>query len=528
MAPFHPPPILLPMFGRSIDGLVLITWVGGAYLGCAAVTWVVPKVGALWRSRLDEAGSFHLEAHIKRHGGLLVKIGQFIASRPDIFPPPYVERCSMLRDQVPPRPFPIIKAALDVAYEGRTAEHLARVDPEPLAAASFGQVHRAWIFDQAAPGGIGAMVAVKVQYPGLAPSVATDLWHLRLALRFAALALPGWPLGQIHQEITRTSQDEQDYLREGNAAERLREPLLKYGLFVPAVHWAHTREKVLVMQFAPGTTLARLNISALGMDERHHLAETVIDGFLEMLLEQGFFHADPHAGNLMYDPAVALPDGTRRPARLWLIDFGMTGTIDVRQRALYRRFLACVRRDDTDGMIDVIMELGVQLPDADRDSMRALARQVYDEFSRMDPRAFMGSKRQIEIAGQIGAFISRMQGVVLPQHTIMLARATGLIEGVCMELVPGTNVLELARPRLGKVISPFAEAKRMLSEMREMWRGLRRLPEQIASLRQPAPRQGPLIWGILLIAALQLDHGVWRDTAAIVAAGGLLLSLIRR
>jgi len=118
--------------------------------------------------------------------------------------------------------------------------------------------------------------------------------------------------------------------------------------------------------------------------------------------------------------------------------------------------------------------------------------------------------------------------VVLPQHTIMLARATGLIEGVCMELVPGTNVLELARPRLGKVISPFAEAKRMLSEMREMWRGLRRLPEQIASLRQPAPRQGPLIWGILLIAALQLDHGVWRDTAAIVAAGGLLLSLIRR
>jgi predicted unusual protein kinase regulating ubiquinone biosynthesis (AarF/ABC1/UbiB family) len=511
------------MWRRGIDGLLLIAWVGGGYLACAAVTFAWPSLGAAWRARLDPHGAWLLEAHIQRHGGLLVKIGQFIASRPDIFPPPYVERCSALRDQVPPRPFPIIKAALDHAYEGRTADHLARVEPEPLAAASFGQVHRAWLADRTAPGGIGGEVAVKVQYPGLGPSVATDLWHLRLALRLAALALPGWPLGQIHQEITRTSQDEQDYLREGNAAERLRAPLLKHGLWVPAVHWAHTREKVLVMQFAPGTTLARLDIAALGQAERQRLAETIIDGFLEMLLEQGFFHADPHAGNLMYDHAG--PDGQ---PRLWLIDFGMTGAIDGRQRALYRRFLACVRRDDTDGMIDVIMELGVQLPDSDRDALRALARQVYDEFSRMDPRAFMGSARQVEVAGQIGAFIARMHGVVLPQHTIMLARATGLIEGVCMELVPGTNVLELARPRLGRVISPFAEAKRLLSEMREMWRGLRRLPEQVASLRQAPPRQDPLIWGILLIAALQLDHGPWRTAAAICALGGLVRSLLRR
>ncbi len=499
---------------RSVDGLALLVRLAVQYLAISYLGrfWRAPA--AAWRARLDRDGAARFVAHLHRHGGLLIKIGQFIASRPDVFPLAYVDACSPLRDQLPARRFAEVQPVLDQAYEGRTGDHLPRIEEQAIAAASFGQVHRAWLAD-------GRQVAVKIQYPELADTVAADLRIVALAARLFAFALPGWPIPQVYQEIVRTSRDEQDYLHEGAAADRLRPGLASRGLRVPEVIWPHTREKVLVMEFAEGETLAQLDAASLAGGERQRLADTIIDGFLYMLLELGFFHADPHAGNLIYDRHAA------GGARLWLIDYGMTAAITHHESELYRRFLECLRQHDTDGMVDVLADLGWVLPDADRAHLRVLAREVYDSLAHLDPQTFKGSRREREIGAKVGEFLRRMKGIVFPLHTVLLSRATSLIEGNCMTLVPGRNLLDLVRPRLARITSMRARLRWLRRELSETWKLYRTLPARIdqALARDPVLPVAPLLCALLLIAALLLEPGALRTVAASCCALAVLFNL---
>lgn len=510
------------LLGRSLEGLALIAWLGPQYLAIIVLgrTWARPA--RAWRRVLDAHGARLLAAYARRRGALLIKIAQFIATRPDIFPLPYVDACASLRDQAPPRPWPMVRAALDRAYEDRADQHLARVEETALAAASFGQVHRAWLRD-------GSAVAVKVQYPDLGPLVQRDLALLRLALRLFAVALPGWPLQAVYAEIERTAREEQDYLHEGTIADRLRAQLAGAGISVPAVRWEHTREKVLVTEFVEGETLARLDIDRLDPGERRRIADALLDGFLACLLEGGCFHADPHAGNIMYQP---VPGGT---ARIWLIDFGMTATISTRDAALYRRFLACVRDHDTDGMVDVLVQVGFVLPGADRARLKELAREVYASLAHLDPQVFKGSRRQAELAAKISEFMRRMEGIVFPQHTLLLSRACSMLEGDCMLLVPGMNILELLRPRLSG-ITWRAQLRRLIEEAKETWQALRALPDRIEAAVHAQHKAGPgaaIVAALLLIAALQLPDdptGRWpwlKALAAVLAGVAALLAMGR-
>jgi predicted unusual protein kinase regulating ubiquinone biosynthesis (AarF/ABC1/UbiB family) len=505
------------LIGRSLEGLGLLAWLGTQYVLAMWLGRLWRRPARAWRGWLDRHGAGLVAGYARRRGAMLIKIGQFIASRPDVFPLTYVDACAELRDQADPRPWPMIAAALDAQYEGRIASHLARIEETALAAASFGQVHRAWLVD-------GSPVAVKVQYPDLGPLVARDLALVRLALRLFAIALPGWPLDQIYAEIARTAREEQDYLHEGGAADRVREALAAAGLSVPRVHWEHTREKVLVTEFVAGDTLARLSVSSLDPADRRRIADALIDGFLAMLLDLGFFHADPHAGNIMIE---RLGDGG---ARVWLIDFGMTAAISRRESGLYRRFLACLREHDTDGMVDVLVQLGFVLPNADRSQLRILAREVYDSLGHLDPRSFKGSRRQADLAAKIGEFLRRMDGIVFPQHTLLLFRATSLIEGDCMELVPGVNILDLVRPRL-RAIGWATQARRLLDEIKETWTALRALPDRIdaAVARRDARGGGALavVAAVLLAGALQLQPSGARTIAAACAGIGVLIGLRR-
>jgi predicted unusual protein kinase regulating ubiquinone biosynthesis (AarF/ABC1/UbiB family) len=501
------------LLSRVLFGLGLIAWLAPLYLCCAAFAYFWRAPTRAWRRWLDQHGAHLFVAHARRHGALLIKIGQFIASRPDIFPLSYVDACAPLRDQAPARPFRLIEPVLKDVYEGRITDHLARIEETALAAASFGQVHRAWLAD-------GRLVAVKVQYPELARSVAADLWLVRLTLQLISFTLRGWPLRQIYDQIARTSREEQDYLHEGTAADRLRTRLAQHGISVPQVFWAHTREKVLVMEYAQGTTLGKNTISTLTADERQRLADALIDGFLAMLLDEGFFHADPHGGNLIYDHG-----------KLWLIDFGMTATLERREAELYRQFLDCVRNNDTDGMIDVLTELGWTLPTADRAHLKGLAREVYDSLAHLDPQTFKGSQRQAELGKKIAEFLRRMDGIIFPQHTVLLSRATSLLEGVCMELVPGKNLLDLVRPRLTRLTTVRGQIKNFISEVQALWKTYRRLPDNIEALLAKKPTAFPLLpllSALLLIAALQLTPSIERDIAVVATAVGVILGVLFR
>jgi ubiquinone biosynthesis protein len=497
---------------RGGEGLLLIACLGVNYLLAARLRRWWPSAGERWRSATHAWGAPWFASYCRRHGALLIKLGQAVASRPDLLPLVYVDACAALRDQAPKRPFAEVRPTLEHAYEKRIAEHLPWIDEVALASASFGQVHRARLPD-------GTLVAIKIQHPDLGPKVAMDLALLRLALRLFALVTPGWPTGMVYDEIARTSHEEQDYLCEADAAERLRPLLARHRVLVPQVRREHTREHVLVMEFAAGATLASIRISDLEPRLRRDFAERIIDAWLDMALEEGFFHGDPHAGNFIVDGD-----------KLWLIDFGMTASLGASQRVLYTRFLVCVASGNTDGMIDVLTELGVVLPGADLDGLKALAREVYSQLAHLNPRAFKNSRREQDISEKVASFLRRMQGLAFPRHTILLTRALGLVEGLIGELVPEEGLLTLARPRLTRLANVRSRLRDLFNDARERLKRFYALPERIERLLS-APRSGPdftpLLTALVLIAAMQAPEP-WRPWAVGFAGGALLLSVMKR
>jgi ubiquinone biosynthesis protein len=366
------------------------------------------------------------------------------------------------------------------------------------------------------------VVAIKVQYPDLGPRVAMDLALLKLALRLFAVVTPGWPMHLFYEEIARTSREEQDYLCEATAAERLRPLLARRRVDVPRVLFEHTRETVLVMEFAAGTTLASTDLSQLTPEKRRDLADRVIDAWLDMALEAGFFHGDPHAGNFIVDVSSPEP-------RLWLIDFGMTATLDANVRLIYARFLRCLVRDDTDGMVDTLAELGVLLPGADLNGLKALAREVYGSLANLNPRVFKGSRREQELSDKVAGFLRRARGIAFPRHTILLTRALGLVEGLIGELVPDDSLLNLAKPRLRRLASPVMLARDLLTSARDRLQRLAGLPDRVeaALAARSGPDFTPLVAALVLIAALQVPEP-WRPWATAIAGLALLGSLLRR
>jgi len=499
---------------RGGEGLLLIAALGGSYLLAARLRRWWPSAGEAWRTSIHRWGAPWFASYCRRHGALLIKLGQAVASRPDLLPLMYVDACAPLRDQAPARPFAALRRTLNRAYEGRVADHLPWIDEAPLASASFGHVHRARLPD-------GTLVAIKIQHPDLGPKVAMDLSLLRLALRLFAVATPGWPTAMVYDEIARTSREEQDYLCEADASERLRPVLAKRGLLVPQVRREHTRDQVLVMEFAHGATLASMRIAELDPALRRDFAMRIIDGWLDMALEVGFFHGDPHAGNFIVNGD-----------QLWLIDFGMTASLGSSERLLYTRFLSCVARSDTDGMIDVLTELGVVLPGADLAGLKILARDVFGQLAHLNPRTFKNSRREKELSDKVASFLRRMHGLAFPRHTILLTRALGLVEGLVGELVPEDSLLTLARPRLARLASLRGRVRDLLADATARLRRLADLPERIERLLS-APRSGPdftpLLAALILIAALQAPepYRVWAATAAALAVIASLLSRSR-
>ena len=500
------------VFRRGGEGLLLIAALGANYLLAARLRRWWPSAGEAWRTSIHRWGAPWFASYCRRHGALLIKLGQAVASRPDLLPLIYVDACAPLRDQAPARPFAALRTTLNRAYEGRLADHLPWIEETPLASASFGQVHRARLPD-------GTIVAIKIQHPDLGPKVAMDLSLLRLALKLFALVTPGWPTGMVYDEIARTSREEQDYLCEADAAERLRPVLAKRGLLVPQVRREHTREQVLVMEFAPGRTLSSLAIAEIDPRLRRDFANRIIDAWLDMALEVGFFHGDPHAGNFIVDGD-----------RLWLIDFGMTASLGPKERILYVRFLVCVARNDTDGMIDVLTDLGVVMPGADLEALKNLAREVYSQLAHLNPRSYKNSRRENELSEKVASFLRRMEGLAFPRHTILLTRALGLVEGLLGELVPEESLLNLARPRLARLSSLRGRVRDLLAEATDRLKRFADLPDRIERLLS-APRTGPdftpLLAALVLIAALQAPEP-WRMWAASAAAVALILSVMRR
>jgi len=386
-------------------------------------------------------------------GGLMIKVGQFLSSRLDVLPPEITKELEGLQDEVPPVDFAAIRVLAEAELGVPLETAFSFVDPVPLAAASLGQAHRARLSDaDAADTGLRDVV-MKIQRPDIELVVEVDLKALRRIARWMSrvrLVSDRVDMPALTEEFAATSLEEIDYLHEAANAERFAEVFADDArVYIPEIVWERTSRRVLTMQDVSAIKLTDIDgLRSVGIDPAEVAVEFASVMF-DQVFKQGFFHADPHPGNIFVEPLV----GGDRAWRFNIIDFGMMGEVPDGLRRGLRRLLVAAASRDGKGMVDGIRDVGVLLPSADTSEIERAMTQLFARFGGMgfaelqevDPREFL------EFANQFGDVV-RSLPFQLPENFLLIIRAMSLISGNCSSLDPAFNIWDAVEPYAGKLI----------------------------------------------------------------------------
>jgi predicted unusual protein kinase regulating ubiquinone biosynthesis (AarF/ABC1/UbiB family) len=362
-------------------------------------------------------------------GPTFIKLGQLLSTRPDVLPPEYIDQFAELQDRVPPAPWEEARVVLEEEL-GPVEEAFDEFDVESISGASLGQVYVAEHE--------GRQVAVKVRRPDVEALVEADLrvitFSLPLLLRFVGEA-QAFSLETLAEEFATVIRQEMDYGREARMLREIKENLSEEPrIRIPEVVDERSTGRVLTMEYVPGTKINRIEeIEAMDVD-RTALAETLQRVYLQMIIDDGVFHADPHPGNL-----AVQDDGT-----IVFYDFGMSGRVDPFVQEKIIDFYAGVANQDIDAILDSLVEMGTLSPEADRGVMSDVM-----ELAIADARG-----EQIE-QYRVQQIVSQVEDTIyefplrLPPNLALVLRVATVVEGVCVTLDPNFDFIAVATDYLG-------------------------------------------------------------------------------
>ena len=408
-----------------------------------------------------------------RMGGVLIKVGQFLSARLDVLPEEVTAELAGLQDEVPPEAFAAIHALAEKELGAPLAEKFAAFEESPLAAASLGQVHRARLrssrhderLDQneAEPGAVEGRVVVKIQRPNIETLIATDLAALRTVggwLRHYPPINKRADLPALLAEFTRTLYEEIDYLAEGRNAETFAANFKDDpGVRVPRVIWSHTTRRVLVLEDVYAIKVTDYDaITRAGID-RARVAERLFKTYLQQIFRDGFFHADPHPGNLFVTSAspsglLSSAPGDGQEARgassagagaqewvLTFVDFGMVGRVPQNLRVGLREAVIGVGTKDSARLVKAYQLLGVLLPGADLELLERAEAKAFERFwgKSMTELREMAPAQMHEFAAEFRELLFSMP-FQAPEDLILLGRTVAILSGMCTGLDPQFNV----------------------------------------------------------------------------------------
>ncbi|MDJ0573995.1 MAG: AarF/ABC1/UbiB kinase family protein [Xenococcaceae cyanobacterium MO_234.B1] len=361
-------------------------------------------------------------------GPTFIKAGQLFSTRADLFASEYVEELSKLQDRVPAFPYEQVSAIIEEDFGKPITKLFCKFDPIPLAAASLGQVHKAQLHS-------GEEVVVKVQRLGLKQLFTIDLGILKQIARYFQNH-PRWGQNRdwlgIYSECSRILWEETDYLKEGRNADTFRRNFRQEDwVKVPRVYWRYTSPRVLTLEYLPGIKISHYEaIEAAGLD-RKLLAKLGAKAYLHQLLNNGFFHADPHPGNI-----AASPDGS-----LIFYDFGMMGQIKSNIREKLMDTLFGIAQKNSDLVVKSLIDLGALVPTGDMTPVRRSIQYMLDNF--MD-KPF--EEQSIDAISEDLYDIAYGQPFRFPATFTFVMRAFSTLEGVGKGLDPDFNFMEVAQP----------------------------------------------------------------------------------
>ncbi|WNS42308.1 AarF/UbiB family protein [Paenibacillus sp. MMS20-IR301] len=369
-------------------------------------------------------------------GGLIIKLGQHVSAQADFLPKEILDELSKLQDSVAPVDFAEIQYRIESELSGSINEFFAEFTRVPVAAASLGQVHRATLRT-------GEEVAVKVMRPGVEDIIEIDSKSIQVAVRLLkrqAQIAALMDLDVVYDEFYETVMDELDYRKEGRNAEQFQLQFIhREDIVVPDIHWAYTTSKVLTMEFVEGVKINNFaQLDAWGVD-RTRLAKSLMEIFVEQVLIEGFFHADPHPGNVLVQP-----DGT-----IALIDYGMVGRIPGDMKNQMVALLMAVYLKDAPGAIDALTRLKFLRRNTD---LEVFARNLSLLFDQINGDTFdLSFVTSGDNAEDLRNFLYS-QPFQLPANTTFLGKALGTIYGLCLGLDPEIDLIGTAKPYIQKVV----------------------------------------------------------------------------
>ena len=367
-------------------------------------------------------------------GPTFVKLGQVMATRVDLLTPEWTTELGKLQNAVPALPFAQVRPQLVEDLGADPEAVFERLEETPLAAASLAQTHRAWLAD-------GSAVVLKVRRPGIRDTVEADL---RLMARLAEIVeerapdLRRYHPAEVVQQFSASLRRELDFAAEGRNAERIAANFAGHDeVVVPRVYWEWTSERLNVqecLQGIAGTDLAA--VDAAGLD-RAQLAATGADIVLKMVLEDGFFHADPHPGNIFY-----LPDG-----RIGVIDFGMVGRVSEQRRFQIVQLLHGLVERESAPVADVLMEWGEGGGEVDEARLQADVGAFVDQYRGVPLKDLHMGLMLTDVTT-----ILRDNGLSLPPDLALMIKAFLTLEGMGRQLDPDFDMAGAARPFLQRVV----------------------------------------------------------------------------
>lgn len=369
---------------------------------------------------------------IEELGPTFVKFGQIMSTRPDLLPPELITELKKLQDQVAPLPFSEIRKVIEAECPDHDACFLS-IDEIPIAAASIAQVHRAMLKD-------GTPVALKVQRPGIKDIIETDILILE---SFAERVERYYPQYKVYNprgivaDFAVQIRKELDFNRDGRNADRLRfnmQDLEK--IRVPKIFWEYSTRRLLVMEFIEGVRIDHVDeITASGLDPKE-IASRGFYAYLQQIFEDGFFHGDPHPGNLLVSK-----DGT-----INFLDFGIVGVIYPERRFSFIHLLTAMIYQDPELMIKALEHLGVTIDESERDYLRE---DIYQAMLDAEG-ASIGQLSFTSMSESLTGILRHYQ-IVMPQSLMLMIKVIVMVLDVGVTLDPSFNFGEKVEPYIRKV-----------------------------------------------------------------------------
>ncbi len=397
-------------------------------------------------------------------GPTFVKLGQILATRPDLFGPEWISEFEKLQSQAPQLDFEVLRPQIEEDLGASLEEIFEQIETKPLAAASMAQVHRATLKD-------GTKVIAKIQRPGIRAKIESDM---RLLTYLASLAenhvpeLATYHPKKVVQQFVKSLQNELNFMTEGQNAEQIAANFEENDqIVIPKIYWEWTKERINVQEYIEG--IPGVNIQAIdeaGMD-RKRIAQTGANAVLKMIMVDGVFHADPHPGNFFILPGE----------RIAFIDFGMIGRVSEIRRQQIMKLLQSLLQNDADGLCTILLQWSEREGEDPGELLVAV-----DEFlSKYSGR----SMEHMDLSVMVGDLLSlvRNNNLTMPPDQAMLLKVFVSLEGAFKKLDPAFDMMIAIKPTLQEAVinqfSPESLGKRGLKVLVQYLELFADLPKEI-------------------------------------------------